>query len=77
MIVRDPETTKPASDAQISYLYALVDSGVEDDLVGDDFVSSRLGREIDGATDITMKEARTLIDELKELGCTGYSREDY
>lgn len=76
MIVRDPES-KPASDAQISFLYALVDSGVEDDLVRDDFVSERLGREIDGATAITMKEARALIDELKGLGCTGYSREDY
>ena len=76
MIVRDPES-KPASDAQVSYLYLLLDQGMDSDLIDQAFLTLRLGREPQGANDITMKEARALIDELKNLGCTGYKKEDY
>ncbi len=77
MIVKDPGS-RPASDAQISFLHALLDDGLDNLLIDDEFVSLRIGRKPQGANDFTMTEAGALISELKELGCEAYKdQEDY
>ena len=65
MIVRDPR--KPASDAQIDFLdKLLIEAGLSTRTLRNGWLSERAGREVKYMDELSMAEASSMIQELKD-----------